>query len=399
VARARDLTNARAGQRKLRFLVALVAVLQSICAFRVIVRLLRTARGVTIEDVESGFSESVVSIVVPVLDEEHRLSACLEALVEHGSEVREILVVDGGSHDRTRAIATEFAGVDGRVRLIDAPETPPAWNGKAWNLQVGSSASSADSKWLLFLDADVRAHRRLARSLVAHAEQTGIRAFSVAVRQRVSDSLEGMLHPSMLATLVYRFGIPGKATCDVRAVQANGQCFFIERALLADGEVIAAGKGSRCEDVTMARALARAGTSVGFYESADLVDVRMYASWRETVAGWPRSLPACDQYVSAWAGLTEVWFAQALPPVALVLATIFPAFASRAILVLERILVVIRISTLIGMRRAYERVPWTYWCSPLCDLPVAALVTRSALRKRHFWRGRRLVIDESPCSA
>jgi dolichol-phosphate mannosyltransferase len=365
----------------------------------VILRLLRTARGITIKDVENDTSGSVVSIVVPVLDEERRLPGCLEALVTQTGAVREILVVDGGSRDRTRAIAADFSKLDGRVRLIEAPETPAGWNGKAWSLSVGSGASSPDSKWILFVDADVRAHSRLAGSLVAHAGRSGVRAFSVAARQRLSDSLEGMLHPSMLATLVYRFGIPGNATSDVRMVQANGQCFFIERALLADGEVIAAGKGSRCEDITMARALAREGTPVGFYESQDLVDVRMYANWRETIVGWPRSLPASDSYVSAWAGLTEVWLVQALPPLALALATFFPAFVPRAIVILERVLVAIRIATLIGMRRAYERPPWTYWCSALCDLPVAALVSASALRTRHVWRGRRLVIDEGRCSA
>ena len=397
--RSRRPTNAPAGQLNLRVLFALLVALQSIFAFRVIARLLRTARGIRIEDVENGAPESVVSIVVPVLDEEQRLPACLGALLAQGREMREILVVDGGSRDRTRAIATEFAALDGRVRLIDAPPTPPAWNGKAWNLSVGSGASSPDSKWLLFLDADVRAHHRLVRSLVAHAERTGVRAFSVAARQRLSDAFEGMLHPSMLATLVYRFGIPGNATCDMQGVQANGQCFFFDRALLADGEVIAAGKDSRCEDITMARSLAGAGTPVGFYESANLVEVRMYASWRETIAGWPRSLPASDRYVSAWAGLSEVWLVQALPPLALALGMLFPAFVPRTVLILERILVAIRIATLLGMRRAYEHPPWTYWCSPLCDLPVAALVTVSAMRKRHFWRGRRLVIGESPCSA
>ncbi len=377
----------------------MLGALQGIFAARVIVRLIRSARGIKIEEVEAGASDCIVSVVVPVLDEERRLSGCLEGLVAQGAEVREILIVDGGSRDRTRAIATEFSKLDRRVRLVEASETPPAWNGKAWNLRTGLDASSPDSKWILFIDADVRARGRLVRSLVAHAERTGVRAFSAAARQHLSDSLEGLLHPSMLATLVYRFGIPGSATCEVNAVQANGQCFFVERALLADGVPIEAGKSSRCEDVTMARALASAGTPVGFYEAQGLVDVQMYASWRETIVGWPRSLPVSDRYVSAWPGLAEVWFVQALPPIVLLFAALFPAYAPRALVLLERILIAIRIATLIGMRRAYERPRWTYWCSPLCDVPVAALVTASALRKRHFWRGRRLVLEEGRCGA
>jgi dolichol-phosphate mannosyltransferase len=37
------------------------------------------------------------------------------------------------------------------------------------------------------------------------------------------------------------------------------------------------------------------------------------------------------------------------------------------------------------------RPPWTYWLSPLADLPAVALLAASALRRRHTWRGRTLV--------
>ena len=51
----------------------------------------------------------------------------------------------------------------------------------------------------------------------------------------------------------------------------------------------------------------------------------------------------------------------------------------------------IRFGVLFGTMRAYRRRPWTYWFSQLCDLPVAVQLARSALRRRHIWRGRVLV--------
>ena len=41
-----------------------------------------------------------------------------------------------------------------------------------------------------------------------------------------------------------------------------------------------------------------------------------------------------------------------------------------------------------GIARAYEWRPWTYWFSPLLDLPVALRLITSALRRRQVWRGR-----------
>jgi hypothetical protein len=40
--------------------------------------------------------------------------------------------------------------------------------------------------------------------------------------------------------------------------------------------------------------------------------------------------------------------------------------------------------------------PWTYWLSPLADLPVALALFVSALRRRHTWRGRELLLADTP---
>jgi hypothetical protein len=47
-----------------------------------------------------------------------------------------------------------------------------------------------------------------------------------------------------------------------------------------------------------------------------------------------------------------------------------------------------RLGVLLGTARVYERKPWTYWFSPLLDLPVAFRLITSALRRYQVWRGR-----------
>jgi dolichol-phosphate mannosyltransferase len=248
--------------------------------------------------------------------------------------------------------------------------------------------TDSKSKWILCIDADVSCSPMLVPSLLAHAKRTGVSTFSVATRQQLSGLAEALLHPSLLTTLVYRFGIPGKATRNLHQVQANGQCFISSRDTLLRTDALRSAQLSLCEDVTIARRLAECGETVGFYESAGLVGVRMYQGYGETWRNWPRSLPTRDQYFS-WreaAGLLEILLVQSLPlPVFFIL---YAQGVSTWLVALNAILSLIRFGVLFGIARAYERRPWTYWLSPLCDFPVALRLLTSALQRRHVWRGR-----------
>jgi len=85
----------------------------------------------------------MISVVIPTLNAEATLPATLTALVPAALEglVREVIVVDGGSKDRTREIADQ-AGAE----LLTAPPNRGA--------QMGAGAHAARHPWLLFLNAD-----------------------------------------------------------------------------------------------------------------------------------------------------------------------------------------------------------------------------------------------------
>jgi dolichol-phosphate mannosyltransferase len=207
--------------------------------------------------------------------------------------------------------------------------------------------------------------------------------------QRLSGPAEGFLHPAMLATLVYRFGIPGSATSRVERVQANGQCFLVRRNVLERAGGFLTVMDSVCEDVTLARHIASMGYPVGFYETGDLATVEMYESWQDVWENWTRSLPMRDRFTrwSSLVGLAETLIVQALPlwlmPVYLRL------LGSRHWAIgLNLALLWTRLGVLAGTARAYEHRPWTYWCSPLADLPVALRLGQMAIRRNHVWRGR-----------
>jgi glycosyltransferase involved in cell wall biosynthesis len=53
----------------------------------------------------------LVSFVIPTLNRERSISACLESIANQDYKRKEIIVVDGGSNDRTVEIASKFAKV------------------------------------------------------------------------------------------------------------------------------------------------------------------------------------------------------------------------------------------------------------------------------------------------
>ncbi len=377
-------------------LLTVLALVQAVAGVRVVMRLLRTARGERIAATDAALPGERVTVVVPVLDERDRLAPCLDGLLAQPPEVAEILVVDGGSTDGTQEMVAGYARVGGRLRLVEAGPPPPERNGKAHGLQSGLDHADPASGWILTVDADVRPEPALARSLLAHAKRTGVAALSIATQQRLSGAGEGLVHPSLLTTLVYRFGIPGQVTGRVAEVQANGQCCLFRREALDGCGGFAAADGSVCEDVTVARTLAAQGHLVGFSEADGLVTTEMYAGWRDAWCNWTRSLPMRDQHsgVGGWLGLAEVTLAQALPLPLLAVARRAAPEARFALLV-NAVLVMTRLGVLAGTARAYPERPWTYWLSPLADLPATVQLWRSALRRRHVWRGRVLLRDDA----
>src|SRR5438309_276650 len=120
-----------------------------------------------------------VSVIVPARNEEASLRVCLESLSAQRDIHFEIIVVDDGSTDRTRAIAESFPG----IRVIEPGPLPPGWTGK--NNAVTAGARQAQGRWLLFTDADtVHKPGSLARA-VAESEQHHVDLLSYSPEQEV----------------------------------------------------------------------------------------------------------------------------------------------------------------------------------------------------------------------
>jgi rSAM/selenodomain-associated transferase 2 len=178
-----------------------------------------------------------LSVVVPVLDEAQRLDVALRRLVGLPA-VDEVLVVDGGSRDGTRAVAQNVPG----VRLLEAPR------GRARQMNVGAAAARGEV--LCFLHADVTLPRDAAGHVArAFARKTVVAcAFQTRTVDDVGHSWASAFLP--VADLRSRWThLPyGDQAVSVRRTAFEHVGGFPEQPLL--------------EDVELARRLSRVGTLV-----------------------------------------------------------------------------------------------------------------------------------------
>ena len=93
-----------------------------------------------------------LSIIVPAYNEERRIAPTVEgitAYMDRRGEPYELIVVDDGSRDRTRAIVADYAAVHPSTRLLAMPRNA----GKGAAVRAGVLASRGRD--VLFSDADL----------------------------------------------------------------------------------------------------------------------------------------------------------------------------------------------------------------------------------------------------
>ena len=115
-----------------------------------------------------------ISILVPTLNAEGDLPACLAALMEglHAGLIRELILTDGGSSDATRAIA-DAAGAE----WVEGPASRGG--------QLRRGAATARGNWLLVLHADTVLEAGWSEAVALHIKDDRCPAyFQLAFRAR-----------------------------------------------------------------------------------------------------------------------------------------------------------------------------------------------------------------------
>ena len=321
----------------------------------------------------------VISVIVPARNEEASLPACLASLVSQTGVTFEIIVVDDGSTDRTRAVAQTFPD----VRVIEPPPLPSGWTGK--NSAMVAGTHEAKGKWLLFTDADT-VHKPGSLALaVAEAEANHADLLSYSPEQDVRGFWERAVMPVIFAELARKYPPSRVSDFSKNLAAANGQYLLISRRAYDAVGGHAAIAQSLLEDVALARTVRDASLRIRFRYGGDAVRTRMYRGFRQMREGWTKNLVLLFPNAVALAllRLLEFLFVCVCLCVA-VLAIYVGEWRHSIIFFIPMLLTFMRISA--------ARFSWSSNVLGIFGLPVFSyLLLRSKLRHASgavSWKGR-----------
>lgn len=117
---------------------------------------------------ESNSDEPLVSIIMPMLNEERYIGQCLDSVLAQNFDMArvEILIVDGGSRDQSCKIVAEYAARNSNLRLL---HNPFRYQAQALNIAIPQSRG----RYVLRMDVHSKYADDYIREIVRAFEETG----------------------------------------------------------------------------------------------------------------------------------------------------------------------------------------------------------------------------------
>ncbi|MFC7932544.1 glycosyltransferase [Streptomyces cinereoruber] len=265
-----------------------------------------------------------VVVVVPARDEAGVLPLSLPSLLAQDYPgVAEVVLVDDGSTDGTGALAVELAGRCGGLPLIVASpgEPEPGWTGKLWALRHGMALARARGpEFLLLTDADIAHEPDSLRLLVSAAMENDLDLVSQMARLRVESMWERLVVPAFVYFFAQLYPFRWINRVRPRATAAAGGCVLLRTETAVAAGVPESIRQAVIDDVSLARAVRRAGGRIWLGLAERVESVRPYPGLGELWRMVARSAYAQLRHsplllLGTVAGLVVVYL---VPPVALV---------------------------------------------------------------------------------
>ena len=226
-----------------------------------------------------------VSIIIPARNEEKNVGRCLEAVLQQDYPSYEIIVCDDQSQDRTAEISSSYGK---KVKLIRGKPLPEGWIGKSWACHQAVQIAKGDL--LLFLDADVLLQPKAlpsAVSLLLKQKAGLVTCFPYQITKTVGEKLLVPVMDWLVLTSV-PFRLVNTTTGTTFSIGVGQFMLFTKEAYLHVGGHPAV-KTAITEDTELARRMKFLGEKIIVVKSKNLVQCRMYRSFKEAFHGLSRS--------------------------------------------------------------------------------------------------------------
>jgi chlorobactene glucosyltransferase len=228
-----------------------------------------------------------VSVIIPARNEEANIARVVRSLAKQQG-IREILVVDDQSEDRTPEILAGLEGEIPRLRTLRVESLAEGWLGKTHAAAEGARVATGD--WLLFTDADTEHLSGSVAELLERAEGERADVLSLSPGQETPTWWEKSVIPLVYVELTRLFRFDDVSDPKSPAAAANGQYLLIRREVYERSGGHQAVKAEILEDVELARRIKSLGSRLIFLPGARWVRTRMYHNFGDMWRGWSKNL-------------------------------------------------------------------------------------------------------------
>jgi len=227
---------------------------------------------------ESNFS---ISIIIPARNEEKNLNILFNSLNSQSIKVKEVILVDDSSTDRTPEIGRKH-----NAKVISLKSLPKGWTGKSWACYNGAKAATGD--YFLFLDADTKLKINGIENILSCLKKcNGV--ISIQPYHRIKKVYENL---SLFFNIILIAGMGSFTPFQnrINTIGAFGPCLICKREDYYKIDGHEGIKGKVMEDIAIGNRFIRAKIPVLCLGGKSTIDFRMYpGGFMDMVKGWSRS--------------------------------------------------------------------------------------------------------------
>ncbi len=288
---------------------------------------------------KSRVVDSKVAILIPARDEEDNIKNLLSDLSEQIllSDFS-VAVLDDNSTDLTAEAVRTFVNQYAHIEFMEGKPLPSEWLGKNYACHQLAVAHS-DTKFLVFLDADIRVSKDAIASAISEMEIKGLDFISPYPRQIAKSWSEYLIQPllqwSWLSTLPIKLA---QRSSRPSLTAANGQFFVVKTAAYISSGGHKSIKGEVIDDMELAKSLKRASFKGGVSNGSSIAYCRMYQNWPQLRNGYQKSLWRAFNYIPNAIALSFLLIIFFIYPVFEMLKGSFFGLLSYLLIVLSRII-------------------------------------------------------------
>jgi glycosyltransferase involved in cell wall biosynthesis len=198
----------------------------------------------------------LIEVLIPARNEEKYIRESVERILHQDYQAIKVMVIDDNSSDKTPAILAELKEkYPEKLKVIKCMPPPTGWVGKNNALWQGYQHVSAETEWLLFIDADTKLKPGTLSFTLGYSQKAGLSFLSLIPDVEIEDFWSKLLEPQIFKLYTFVTNNPANPPKRdwVQQATATGAFIFVSRSAYAAVGGHKSIKDSVIEDVALAR--------------------------------------------------------------------------------------------------------------------------------------------------